>query len=756
MAIQRIPSLSDIDFPPHALIIADEGLPPHLFEALTTDQLIRVPAGEALKRLSAIEELAAQVLSIRATRPLILVALGGGSIGDAVGFLASILWRGVALWHIPTTLLAMVDSAHGGKTAINLDLAKNQLGTFHLASEIFLVDDVLAALPLPRRREGLAEVIKGLWIGDAPALEFLEAEGGVEELANAPFDTVRNRLWKLIERAIAVKEQIIEQDLDETRGLRTVLNLGHSVAHALELREHLPHGEAVAWGLGCVAEVSTELAGLAPNDATRLRDHIHPLLSAPLPGFPPDQSTFEAILARDKKRQDGALRSVLLDEPGAVVVTTRVHPSRWFEALLATRRWWMETPLHIQLIAPRPSIPQIPASKSVLNRLLAIAHQRPGHTDIDGISSADDVRTMKHALAHLTDPKDTPPDLPLSIHCGLGGTTFRFLLAIAANRRGITRLYAAEELLRRPHSPLIEALSEGGARIEPFEDPIGSGLIIEGWKTPPTSMKVSCAESSQFASAIALLSSTGQAIDLELIPGPRGIVSRPYLELTLDLLKHAGVHVTWQTPTHLRLRSTTKLNAPMTLHAPADASCVALWHVIKHLNPSIEVNLPDLDLAQPDSAIVQILERFSSAEGGSPIIVDMTHCPDLTPILCALSLSHPSEVRFQGAGHLRFKESNRIESFAESLAEIGLRIDPAPDGLTVPAGIQHPRSNASLNPQGDHRLAMVALVLSATGATLRLTNPMVMTKSYPTLWDDARAAGWSIAPGPPKITDVPR
>ncbi|MFU8802757.1 MAG: 3-dehydroquinate synthase, partial [Bradymonadaceae bacterium] len=157
--IARVPSFSALALPEDAVVIADAALPDAWFETWAEDP-IRVEAGESLKRLESVEKLAGKVLERRSTRPLTLVAIGGGSIGDAVGFLASILWRGVDLWHVPTTLLAMVDSAHGGKTAVNIPAGKNLVGAFHQPNAVIADIATLSTLGRKEYCAGLGEVVK--------------------------------------------------------------------------------------------------------------------------------------------------------------------------------------------------------------------------------------------------------------------------------------------------------------------------------------------------------------------------------------------------------------------------------------------------------------------------------------------------------------------------------------------------------------------------------------------------------------------
>ena len=195
-----------------AIAILDASLPPALLEPLlaASPHSLVIEAGEGLKTLERIGELAQRVLDLQATKPLTLVAIGGGALGDAVGFLASILWRGVGLWHVPTTLVGMVDSAHGGKTAANLGGAKNQLGTFYPAQKVIVCAEILATLPTALRREGLAELIKALWLGDEEGVRRLDEVS--RGLGDAPFERIRDELFWLLRRAVAIKYEIVAQD----------------------------------------------------------------------------------------------------------------------------------------------------------------------------------------------------------------------------------------------------------------------------------------------------------------------------------------------------------------------------------------------------------------------------------------------------------------------------------------------------------------------------------------------------------------
>lgn len=744
MTIERHSTTADISVPDHAVVVADASLPARLLEGFEAP--IEVAAGEGLKRLERVEHLAERVLARRASKPLTIVAVGGGSVGDAVGFLASILWRGVELWHVPTTLLAMVDSAHGGKTAVNLGQAKNQLGTFHAAERVILVEECLETLPLEQRRDGLVELVKGLWLGDAEALDILERAGGVDALAAAPFGGVDDRLMRLVRRAIEVKLEVVDRDPYERRGIRTILNLGHTVGHALELEAGERHGQAVAWGLLACGWLSRERGRLSDRQAERLSRHVYPLVdSAARAAAFDDRAAFEAALARDKKRVDGRLRSVLLDGPAAPDVSEAPTAAEWWESLRRAVDWYRGTPVRVERSEPRGVALEMAASKSELNRALTIAHLRPGRTEVIGDSTADDVRALRRGLEGLADASG-----PVTVASGEGGTTARFLLAVAATRPEPTTIVPAASLWKRPHGALIEALVEAGADIECIETSQGAAWRVEGWSSWPDELRVDASQSSQFASALALLAAGGRAFEL-VVEGHADdseMPSRPYFEMTLEFLERAGVEVERQ-ERRVALSPDDRLERSVRLRAEADASSAAVWSVARWLGCEVTVTNRPTAGRQPDAGVDQLLERLPRPDDESAderIDIDVADRPDLVPVLTVAALDSPAEVRLHGAAHLRFKEADRIGDLADTLARVGLEVEEREDGLRIPAGRQRGNREGRWPTHGDHRLAMAGLVASLLGEPLTIATPGVVTKSYPELWHHARRAGWQIHP----------
>lgn len=750
MTVRTVRSFEALEVSLESVVIADQALPNRFLDALGDP--IRVEAGEPLKRLERVGTLAERVLERRSTRPMTIVGVGGGSVGDAIGFLASILWRGVELRHVPTTLLAMVDSAHGGKTAVNLGDAKNQLGTFYPADEVLLVEEALATLPREQRRDGLAELVKGVWLGDPEAIAELEADGGTGSLAAAPFDAVRPRLMDLLERAIDVKREIVDRDPREREGIRTFLNFGHTVAHTLEIHTGISHGQAVLWGMLAASGLSVDRTGLDPAAADRLRSHLHPLLVplARVRDFD-DRSTFVDGVERDKKYVDGELRSVLLEAPGDPTVTRSVEPADWYRAFRRAVDWFTETPVHVERPEPFEAELSMATSKSEMNRALVIEHLRPGPTELDGVSEADDVDRLRRALSTLEST-----DGEATVDAGEGGTTFRFLCAVAADRNAPTAIRAAPALLDRPHEPLFRALERAGATVEAVEQgecECGGDVVrVDPWNERPETLRVSAADSSQYASALALLASDGRAFQL-VIEGGADMPSRPYFEMTLAFLRRAGIDVTDVAAPEgdraLDLHPTSKLESSTSLELAPDESSRAVWQFGRLIGISEEAGRPpDEPLPgpslQPDAYADELsrrLERRADDPDGE-VAVDLSKSPDLGPAVTAVATQIAPAVRLRGASHLRHKESDRIGDLSRRLDAVGIDVSPTDDGLEIPSGVQHIDAGATWKPAGDHRLVMAGLLLTANGGAMAFEEPMVVAKSYPAFWEHARRLGW--------------
>jgi 3-dehydroquinate synthase len=267
--------------------------------------------GESAKNLLTLEKLSRSLVRAGIDRHALIIAVGGGVVGDVVGFAASACLRGVALVQIPTTLISQVDSAVGGKTGVNLPEGKNVVGTFYPARLVLVDSTLLKPLPERQYRGGLAEVIKYGVIADAKHFAFLEKN----------FDAVLRRapaaLAYIISRSLEIKAHVVSRDERES-GLREILNFGHTFGHALETVTNYhtyQHGEAVAWGMMAAALLGHEI-GLTPADeVSRIVSLVRRM--GPLPPWPNvSPKKLIAAMYSDKKARAGKLRFVLAPKIG--------------------------------------------------------------------------------------------------------------------------------------------------------------------------------------------------------------------------------------------------------------------------------------------------------------------------------------------------------------------------------------------------------------------------------------------------------
>jgi len=265
----------------------------------------------------------------------LVVALGGGVIGDLTGFAAGVLKRGIAFAQIPTTLLSQVDSSVGGKTGINVPDGKNLVGVFHQPKIVIADTDVLGTLPKRQLLAGYAEVMKAGALGDADYFAWLEANA-IHALNGEPDAIVHT-----VAHACRMKAGIVERDEHERKGERALLNLGHTFGHALEtatgFSDRLLHGEGVAIGTALAFQLSVKLGLCPPQDAARVMAHLKAvgLLSsiADIPGERPSPDVLLAAMAHDKKIKDGKLIFILARGIGQAFVTGDVPVEKVREVL---------------------------------------------------------------------------------------------------------------------------------------------------------------------------------------------------------------------------------------------------------------------------------------------------------------------------------------------------------------------------------------------------------------------------------------
>ncbi len=319
-----------------AAVVTDSNVAPLYAEATETalaqagipSSRIVVGAGESAKSFAGFEHVCEALIAARIERGDLVVALGGGVIGDLAGFAAASVRRGLDYIQVPTTLLAQVDSSVGGKTAIDSRLGKNLIGAFHQPILVVADTSVLDSLPPRQFRAGYTEVAKYGLLGDAGFFTWLEADAADVFAGGAAREHA-------IATSCRMKAAIVARDERET-GERALLNLGHTFGHALEaaagFSDRLLHGEAIAIGMALAAEFSSQLGLLAASDVARITRHLAgvglPVRLGEIAGGAPDADRLMGLIAQDKKVQRGKLTFILLRDIGHAYIAADVDPAQ--------------------------------------------------------------------------------------------------------------------------------------------------------------------------------------------------------------------------------------------------------------------------------------------------------------------------------------------------------------------------------------------------------------------------------------------
>ena len=287
-----------------------------------TSEALVLAAGESTKSWPFLEQTVEWMLAQKVERGDVVIAFGGGVIGDLVGFAAAVLRRGVRFVQIPTSLLAQVDSSVGGKTGINSPSGKNLIGAFHQPTLVLADTELLGTLTPRDFLSGYGEVVKYGLLGDSDFFDWLEAQGPA--LAAGDMDA----RVKAVKRSVEMKARIVERDETE-QGDRALLNLGHTFCHALEAAtgysNRLLHGEGVAIGCAMAFEVSARMGLCSQESPSRVREHLKAMGMktdlADIDGELPDAEALLALMGQDKKVVDGQLRFILARAIGDAFVT---------------------------------------------------------------------------------------------------------------------------------------------------------------------------------------------------------------------------------------------------------------------------------------------------------------------------------------------------------------------------------------------------------------------------------------------------
>ncbi|KAL5413283.1 hypothetical protein PMIN06_009713 [Paraphaeosphaeria minitans] len=547
----------------------------------------QIPPGENSKSRSTKGVVEDWLLSQGCTRDTVIIALGGGVIGDMIGFVAATYMRGIRFVQVPTTLLSMVDSSIGGKTAIDTPAGKNLVGAFWQPERIYVDLRFLESLPKREIINGMAEVVKtaAIWNED----EFTALEGNADPILHAVdrkmengrrnFDSIATILKRIVLGSIKVKAEVVSAD-EREGGLRNLLNFGHSIGHAIEaiLTPQILHGEAVAIGMVKEAELARYLGVLDPSAVARLSKCI---ASYGLPTSLADKTVRRRtankhcpvdelikIMAVDKKNSGAQKKVVLLSGIG------RTHEKK--ASSVADRDIKIALSPSISVHPGIPSDSNVtctpPGSKSISNRVLVLAALGSGSCRITNLLHSDDTQVMLDALARLqaatfsweNDGKElvvtgTGGKLKATddeLYLGNAGTASRFLtsvvaLADPAGSVTSTVVTGNARMKERPIGPLVKSLRSMGIDVNYQENEGSLPLRISacggygaasGEREFIGDIELAATVSSQYVSSILMCAPySKKPVTLRLVGGKP--ISQPYIDMTIAMMATFGVQV---------------------------------------------------------------------------------------------------------------------------------------------------------------------------------------------------------------------
>ncbi|KAJ7678186.1 Shikimate dehydrogenase [Mycena polygramma] len=544
-----------------------------------------IPPGETSKSRDGKASIEDFLLLNRCTRDTVILALGGGVVGDLVGFVSATFMRGVRVVQIPTTLLAMVDSSVGGKTAIDTPHGKNLIGAFWQPQYIFIDAAFLETLPSREFSNGMAEVVKTAAIWNETEFAALESRAAEIFAAiqspslNFSGRTKKTRsvaqdlLLSVIVGSISVKAHIVTVDELET-GLRNIVNFGHTIGHAIEavLTPTILHGECVSVGMILEAEISRQMGILSQVGVGRLTRCLKAynlpisLTDPRIANLPTaKQLTVDRLLdimRIDKKNSGDAKKVVILSkigatyEPKATVIQDVVIAKTLSDAAKVVAG----VPTH------HPVKMATPGSKSISNRALVLAALAKGTCRLKNLLHSDDTQVMMAALIELKgasfaweDGGETlvvkggggalsAPAKGREIYLGNAGTAARFLTTVCTLVQSsgaadeTTVITGNARMKQRPIGPLVDALRANGSKIDFLESAGCLPLSIAPQGLKGSTIRLAASVSSQYVSSVLLCAPyASEPVSLELTGGQ--VISQPYIDMTIAMMRTFGIEV---------------------------------------------------------------------------------------------------------------------------------------------------------------------------------------------------------------------
>ncbi|KAG1740967.1 hypothetical protein EDB19DRAFT_1707078 [Suillus lakei] len=725
--------------------------------------------GETTKSREGKADIEDFLLLERCTRDTVILALGGGVIGDLVGFVAATFMRGVRFVQIPTTLLAMVDSSVGGKTAIDTPAGKNLIGAFWQPEYIFIDAAFLESLPEREFSNGMAEVVKvrlprryGTKTNLLPSKLTLKLIYNAIRTPSAGYagrhistrSTSQSLLLSVIRGSIYVKSHIVTIDERET-GLRNLVNFGHTIGHAIEavLTPHMLHGECVSIGMIFEAEVARAMGILKQVAVGRL---VRCLRAYGLPVSLADQRVGRCPGARglgvdrlldimrvDKKNSGPQKKVVILSRIGATYEQKATAVDDALIAKVLSEAATVKVDLSATSLGTQHVKMATPGSKSISNRALVLAALAQGTCRLKNLLHSDDTQVMMAALQELKgasfvweDGGETlvvtggagalqVPTAGREIYLGNAGTAARFLTTVcslvspsAAAAAGTTTVITGNARMKqRPIGPL------GCLPLSIAPKGLQGGVI-----------RLAASVSSQYVSSILLCAPYArEAVTLEL----------PYIDMTIAMMRTFGVIVTRDPGTDVyRIPQAAYVN-PAQYAIESDASSATnIGSESLQGDARFAVDV----LARMGCKVVQTANETTVTgpkRGELKAIgeVDMEPMTDAFLTACALAAvaqgGEGNTTRIVGIANQRVKECNRIKAMIDQLAKFGVQTKELDDGLEVYGRPFNTLTRgASVHCYDDHRVAMAFSVLGTVVPDTIIEEKRCVEKTWPNWWDD--------------------
>ena len=751
-----------------------------------------IPPGESSKGRETKAEIEDWMLSEQCTRDTVIIALGGGVIGDMIGYVAATFMRGVRFVQVPTTLLSMVDSSIGGKTAIDTPLGKNLIGAFWQPQRIYIDLRFLETLPVREFINGMAEVIKTAAIWDEVEFSALEENasllmatvGAKTQSSSTRLDPIRDILRRIVLGSARIKARVVSAD-EREGGLRNLLNFGHSIGHAYEaiLTPQVLHGEAVSIGMVKEAELARHLGILKPSAVARL---IKCISSYGLPTSLQDKRIQKLTAGKacpvkillekmgvDKKNDGKKKKIVLLAaigktyEPKASVVEERA-----IEIILSDA---IEVVPGVPKSLKTEVIP--PGSKSVSNRALVLAALGRGPCRIKNLLHSDDTEFMLAAITKLRGATYAWEDAgdvllvhgkgghlsasPTELYIGNAGTASRFLTTVVSlcspSTVSSTVLTGNARMKVRPIGPLVDSLRANGVDIKYLEkqnslplDVAASGGFAGG------DIELAATVSSQYVSSLLMCAPYAKKpVTLRLVGGKP--ISQPYIDMTTSMMATFGIKVVpskkedhtyhipqgvYQNPPEYVVESdASSATYPLAVAAISGTTCMIPNIGSKSLQGdarfAIEILRPmGCTVVQTDHSTTVTGPPTGQLKGIKE--VDMEPMTDAFLTASVLAAVAKGSTRIRGIANQRVKECNRIAAMKDQLAKFGVDCSELDDGIEVhgrpPKTITTPVNGVFC--YDDHRVAMSFSVLSVvTPYPVLILERECVGKTWPGWWD---------------------